>query len=133
MAASCRRLSQQPVADENLHKTWESFLDKLENGALKSTLKQAEKTFIDGSIEIRVGTSIAQNTIREEKSLIPFLRKEFADDDLQITIVKDETKAPKPTKRVTPLKAKEKFIKMREVNPELQNLAIRFQLRPDEE
>ncbi len=118
---------------DNLNKIWDAFVEKLEGGALKSTLKQAGKSFVEDKIEIRVGTSIAQNTIREEKQLIPYLRKEFADDTLQVTIVKDETKAPKPTKRVAPLNAKEKFIKMRAANPELQNLAIRFQLRPDED
>lgn len=131
-----RSKTETPKLDktqENLDKIWASYLSTLDSGAVKSSLQQAEKRFNGESIEISVGNAIAQNTIREEKDLIPFLRKEFADNDLSATIIKDETKAPEPTKRVMPLNAKEKFLKMRATNAALQALAVRFQLRPDED
>ncbi len=118
---------------ENLDKIWTDYLDTADSGALKATLQQAEKSFNGETIEIRVGSLIAQNTIRGEKTLIPFLRKKFVDSSLNILIIKDESKAPEPAKRVMPLNAKEKFLKMRAINPKLQDLAVRFQLRPDED
>ena len=49
--------------------------------------------------------------------------------DLQV----DESQKPVLEKPQKPLDAKGKFIKMRSINPNIQDLAKRFQLRPDEE
>ena len=82
----------------------------------------------------RANRALQESAIREELSLMDFIRKQVGNSELIMQIKKDESlvqkAAPKPKKM---LNAKEKFILMNETNPKVRELIDRFGLRPDEE
>ncbi len=112
---------------------WAQYIDHIEKDGVKGILKIAELALEDQNILVTVGSALAENTIRDERNLMDFLREKLKASNLTMTIKRDESKRqdppPKPKKNLT---AKEKFLLMREHNPNVHELMTRFELRPDE-
>ena len=80
-----------------------------------------------------VGSKIAKELIQQESALMPFLRKQLSRDDITLAIDIDPSKANsenvvKPKKI---LSVKEKYDKMRDQNPLIEDMRKRFDLKPD--
>lgn len=120
---------------ENLQNAWQQYVDAAAMVPnVKLLFQNVEFVLSDFHITAVVAGALAENAIREEGNIITHLRHHFNLPQLTFSIKRSEKKAdvniPKPQK---PLSAKEKYLKMRELNPALQELQKRFDLRPDEE
>ncbi len=121
------------LSQENIQSAWDDYVLEVDSDSLKVTLKNAKLEVVDGQISVTVGSKLALDTIKVETGLIEHLRKELHQKELLLDIQVDESQKPEIIKPQKPLDAKGKFIKMRSHNPNIQELAKRFHLRPDED
>jgi DNA polymerase-3 subunit gamma/tau len=121
-----------PLEEAGLLEAWEVFLELQGSSTLALHLKMAKPTLENEEVVVRVGSQRVMASLREDTSLIQHLRNHFQRPGLIMRLAVDESLRPtKPTvkKRLT---AKDKFLKMREKNPAIDDLRKRFDLRPEE-
>jgi DNA polymerase-3 subunit gamma/tau len=121
-----------PLDADLLVTAMESFREE-GDAVLCTFLEQAlpEMKGEDGFV-LRFGSSRAIACVREDSSLITYLREYFQRPRLTMELVYDKSlkpARPEARKRLTP---KDKFLMMREKNPALDELRRRFDLRPEE-
>lgn len=124
----------EPVNEEDLAAHWLSYADTVDSEAfralLKATLPVVEE---ERFVVVSVGSSVAESLIRSDSNFLPWLRKKLRHKNLEFRIRREERKTEDMPKPQRPLTAKEKFMKMRDINPEIHQLMERFALRPDED
>lgn len=118
---------------EKVQKAWDEYATESESDTFRLTLTNALLEVQEKEIRVIVGSRLAVDTIKTETGLIEYLRQELKCNELMLDLQVDESQKPVLEKPQKPLDAKGKFIKMRSINPNIQDLAKRFQLRPDEE
>ena len=127
-------LEQTELTIEHIQTAWTAFIEQLDKDTIKGIFRNAKIDLQEKTLVIKVGSGLAESAIREELSLMDFIRKQVGRSDLIMKIQKDESlvqkAAPKPKKM---LNAKEKFLLMNETNPKVRELIDRFGLRPDDE
>lgn len=126
---------KEALTQEALEKYWNQYIEaECDQDSVRTILRAAKlRTQEDHHIVVRVGSVLAENTLRQERVLMDYLRTQFKDNNLTMGIEVDRKMAPKMPKRQRPLTPKEKFLKMRDQNPALGELQKRFDLRPDED
>ena len=119
--------------DESLRAAWDVFIQENKDTTLALFMKQA-LPLVDGDNElvVKLGSSRALASLRDDESLIVHLRDVFARPNLAMTLVEDASLKPVQTAVKKRLTAKDKFLAMREKNPALEELRRRFDLRPEE-
>lgn len=125
-------LEDVELTKELAQEHWNAYIESCEQETVKSILRLTEVA-IEGehTIVAIVGSALSEKTIRQEKRLMEFLRASIKMPNLILQVVVDRSKAPEAPKRQKPLTPKEKFLKMRETNPAIQELQKRFDLRVD--
>ncbi len=127
-------LEQTELTLEDIQVAWTAFIEQLDKDTIKGIFRNAKIDLQEKTLVIKVGSGLAESAIREELSLMDFIRKQVGRSDLIMQIQKDDSlvqkAAPKPKKM---LNAKEKFLLMNEANPKVRELIDRFGLRPDDE
>lgn len=127
-------LEQTELTLEDIQTAWTAFIEQLDKDTIKGIFRNAKIDLQEKTLIIKVGSGLAESAIREELSLMDFIRKQVGRSDLIMKIQKDDSlvqkAAPKPKKM---LNAKEKFLLMNEANPKVRELIDRFGLRPDDE
>ncbi|MCP9234798.1 DNA polymerase III subunit gamma/tau [Lewinella sp. JB7] len=119
--------------DESLHKAWDAFLLEQKGSTLAIFLKQALPLVRgDDEVVVKLGSQRAIASLRDDETLVAFLRETFERPNLVMILEHDERMKPVQTKVKKRLSAKDKFLKMREKNPALDELRRRFDLRPEE-
>ena len=94
------------------------------------------KVGIEGeNITATVSSNLAESTLRQERDLVEFLRKEFRKQELSllIKVEKNANGADAAPARATPLNDKEKLLLMRKANPDVQVFWEKFGLGLEEE
>ncbi|GJM31032.1 MAG: DNA polymerase III subunit gamma/tau [Saprospiraceae bacterium] len=126
-------ISEDELNLDRIKEVWAQYIDHIDKEGVKSILRLAELDLEEQNLVVTIGSALAENTIRDERELMDFMREKLKASNLTMTINRDESKRqdppPKPKKNLT---AKEKFLLMREDNPNVHELMTRFQLRPDE-
>lgn len=111
---------------------WNKYIENHPKDSVKNILKNTGIHFEEDTITATVTSTLAEGTLRQELQLMEFLRKELLAPKIILSINVDKSKAPEPPKKQKPLTPKEKFLKMREQNPLMQEMQKRFGLQPDE-
>ena len=128
--------SEKEVAElslEKIQEAWQAYLDEETKDSVRIMLQHATLELNDLEMVVTLGTSLAENTIRQENGLMDFIRKKIGRKDIILKIKVNKENAPEPPKRQKPLTSKEKYLKMRELNPSVTTLQKRFGLKPDED
>jgi DNA polymerase-3 subunit gamma/tau len=121
---------------ENLEATWKAYYEKVSSPSVKSVFKHAEVTIVDeDSILIKVSSSMGKGMVQQEYELMDFIRTSLKHPKLILGIEIDASKAPvttkpKPTQLSTPA---EKYNKVIEINPKVEELRKRFDLKLDKD
>lgn len=122
------------LTEEALLEAWNRYIEELDTINTKTALKNTNISLDGHTILARAGSKFSESALREETRLMDFLRQTLKRNDLALVIELDENrKAPAPRKRAKPLTPKEKFILMREANPQINDLRKRLDLWPDED
>lgn len=119
---------------EGVQAAWAAYMEQSDQESVNVILRNAELSLSDdGELSVTVTSRLAENTIRQERPLVEFLRDRLAAPKLVMIIHLDKSQAPEPPpppKRA--MTSKEKYLAMRETNPLVQEMQKRFDLRPDE-
>ena len=118
---------------DTIKKAWDYYLEHKTQNSVRLNLKHAELSLKDRELTVKIGSKLAENTLRQERGLMEFLHERIGTTALELNVEIDKEKAPEPPKIQKPLTSKEKYLKMRAVNPSVQTLQSRFGLRPDED
>ncbi|MEM6967041.1 MAG: DNA polymerase III subunit gamma/tau [Bacteroidota bacterium] len=119
---------------ENLEKTWLTYTEAISSPSVKSVFKNASVSVTEAdTIQILVGSNMAEGMVRQEYGLTEFLRNHLHHPKLVLDIKIDPTKIkmdekPKPKVLSSP---KDKYDKMMEINPLVEELRKRFDLKMD--
>jgi DNA polymerase-3 subunit gamma/tau len=128
--------SVSQLTQENLDATWKAYYEKVTSPSVKSVFKHAEVSVIDeDSILIKVGSTMGKGMVQQEYELMNFIRINLNHPKLILEVEIDTTKVPvvnkpKPTKLSSPA---EKYNKIIEINPMVEELRKRFDLKMDKD
>ncbi len=120
---------------ENAQSEWKAYAESLESKLVRLALSNAELRLSDKMLTAVVASNTDRSHLQSElMRLLDTLRSRLHDPHLKIQILLDESKAqelqPQAPKR--PLTAKEKLDNMKTVNPLVDDLLKKFDLRLDE-
>ena len=125
----------RPLAElnvENVQKYWQAFAQSIKSNAIRHSIADADLKVEHNKIIAIVGSKFSQENIRQELDLMPTLRKALQHKDLILEIQIDPSKAKAPPKKKKPATAKEKYEKMKEINPLIMEMRKRLELKLDE-
>ena len=119
---------------ENLETTWKAYYEKVTSPSVKSVFKHAEVIVVDeDSILIKVGSTMGKGMVQQEYELMNFIRTSLKHPKLILEVEIDASKVPvvakpKTNKLSSPA---EKYNKIIEMNPKVEELRKRFDLKMD--
>ncbi|MCB0594684.1 MAG: DNA polymerase III subunit gamma/tau [Lewinellaceae bacterium] len=122
----------QEVTQKRVEEAWNLYIEAQEQESVKVIMRNSELKLDGQNVAVTVTSALAENTIRQESSLMDYMREVLTAPELTMTIEIDKSKAVEPPKRKRMLSSKDKYLAMREVNPNITELQKRFDLRPDE-
>jgi len=127
---------ESQLNQENLEQTWKEYYDQITSPSVKSVFRNAEVSIIsEDNIQIAVASTMGKGMVQQEYGLMDFIRKKLCHDKLVLEVIIDPTKlpvdnTPKPKKLSTP---KEKYDRIIEMNPLIDELRKRFDLKVDKD
>jgi hypothetical protein len=116
-----------------IQEAWAAYIEQHDKDSVRMVLKNVDVELDDKEIVAKVGSKLAESSVREESDLMDFMRRELRHSELSMRIELDPTKVVEPPKKQKPLNAKDKYRLMNEVNPQVRELITRFGMRPDED
>lgn len=120
---------------ENAQTEWNAYANSLESKLVQLALTNAELRLEGKILHVAVGTITDRSHVQAEMMrLLDTLRHRLHDPALKIQIKLDESKAQELQAQMPkrPLTTKEKLDKMIEINPVVEDLMKRFDLKLDE-
>lgn len=124
------------VSLENAQEEWLRYAESARTPTLRQAMQSADLRLEDKTIVARLGSTVFQGYIRDEgMRLLDYLRQQLHDVQVKIKLELDEAKQAEiqaASAASKPLTVKEKFDKMREINPLVNDLIQRFDLKLDE-
>lgn len=121
---------------ENLENTWKAYYEKVTSPSVKSVFKHAEVIVKDeDSILIKVGSTMGKGMVQQEYELMNFIRTSLNHPKLILEVEIDASKLPVQTKPKTNKLStpSEKYNKIIEMNPLVEELRKRFDLKMDKD
>lgn len=121
------------LTQENLEKEWEHYAENAISQSLQNTLRKAKIALGEDAIFAKVGSKMAQDFIRKELALTEHLRTIFNLTSLQLIVDIDPELAKAYTKKIKkPLTVKDKYDGFVKINPLVEELRQRFDLKLDQ-
>ncbi|MBV6426305.1 MAG: Holliday junction ATP-dependent DNA helicase RuvB [Haliscomenobacter sp.] len=130
-AASAAKKADLELTSENLVKEWKTYLQGISQETVRNLLLNTEVRLEGETLTAQVTSALIENTLREERGLLEYLREKFGNSRLALAIqvVKPVGAPAQPAGK--PLTNKEKLLKLYEKNPLVKEMAERFSLRFD--
>ncbi|MEM9820600.1 MAG: DNA polymerase III subunit gamma/tau [Bacteroidota bacterium] len=121
------------LTSENLNRAWNDYVAQVQSPSVRNTLRNAELRIENKEVIASVGSQMAKGLIQDETELMPFVRQQLNDKGLSLRVDIDAKKAPKDlaSKPKRLIGNREKFEKMKSINPLVDELRKRFDLLPD--
>lgn len=119
------------VSLENMYQVWAAYLTGLEQESTRNILGGISLSWSDPILTAKVGSSLVESTLRQERNLMEHLRRVFGRKDLVLQIDLEKVQASEKPKPARPLNNKERLLAMYEKNPQVKDLAEKFGLRFD--
>jgi DNA polymerase III subunit gamma/tau len=124
---------KEDLTQKSLDAAWQAYLESIDRDSVKIVLKNAGAKITGKEIVVRVGSALAENTIRQEPALMEFLREKMQAPRLSMKIKIDTSIAPAikaPPKQLT---TSEKYWGMKSINPLVDEVRKRFDLQIDDD
>jgi DNA polymerase-3 subunit gamma/tau len=122
---------KEDLTQESLETAWQAYLESIDRDSVKIVLKNAVVKLTGKEILVRASSALAENTIRQESALMEFLRKKMHTPRLSMKIKIDTSIAPVIKAPPKPLTDSEKYWRMKSVNPLVDEVRKRFDLKID--
>ncbi len=127
-------ITENLLTQENVDKVWTEYVANITSSFTKAKFTTLKPILVDESIKLIVASEFVKETVKKERELLGHLKQKLKAPKLVFEFEIDKEKAPKPEKpkRPTFLTPKQKYLQMRKLNPAVDELRKRFDLRPDE-
>jgi len=117
----------------DLEKTWESYMESSTKDSVKTMLKGAEINISGQEVTVVVGSALAESTIRQERSLMEYLRKQMHAPMLAMNIKLDPSRPNAAPAKPEKLNDSQKYWRMHAINPLVAEVRKRFDLKLENE
>lgn len=129
-----QKLGQNEIDLESVQNAWKGYIETIKSPSAKLNFKKAILQVEGQVISVAVGTQMSKSMIQDENRLMEYLRKELNSNKLELNIaidpnLSDHDQTAKPNKAIGD---KEKYELMLQVNPVVEKLRERFDLKPDQ-
>lgn len=122
------------LSSEEVQQAWNNYAATVTQEIVKLQLKSARLEVDALRVTAFVGSKLAESTLREDSALMDSLRQQLQTDSISLQIVIDESmRSVEKTPQIKILTPREKYIQLREINPDLEQMFKRFDLQFDEE
>ena len=125
--------SSTVFTSHDLRNAWDAYAVTVTSPSVKTVLKSTDLELDDQKVMATVGTKMAKGMLQQEIELMPYLRSQLKIARLALEIKIDTSKSPivnkpKPKQLMT---VKEKYDQMCAINPLVQEMRKRFDLKID--
>ena len=122
------------LTSEEVQQAWNNYAATVTQEIVRLQLKSARLEVDALRVTAYVGSKLAESTLREDSALMDSLRQQLQTDSISLQIVIDESmRSVDKTPQIKILTPREKYIQLREINPDLEQMFKRFDLQFDEE
>ncbi|GAB1397566.1 hypothetical protein MASR1M65_23450 [Saprospiraceae bacterium] len=119
--------------EANLRTCWIDYINRHQSPSVKAILLNTLTRIENNTIVATVGTTLAKEMILQEKNITQHLRSRFGLPNLMIEIEIDTSLTPEQAPaKPKPLTGKEKYEKLVAINPDVDELRKKLNLRIDE-
>ncbi len=123
-----------PLTEEVLLAAWEKYISQAGSSNLQNIMRSTEVILIsDTEIELKVSSQLAENTIRQDLLLMEFLRTELKRPILNRKLSVDKSKLGAAPERKKPMSDKDRLLRMNELNPLVETILKKFDMKFDEQ
>ncbi|HFA50925.1 MAG TPA: DNA polymerase III subunit gamma/tau [Bacteroidetes bacterium] len=121
------------LTQADLEETWKAYIETSTKDSVKTMLKGAEISIkAEGEeVTVVVGSALAESTIRQERSLMDHLRKSLNAPMLAMKIKLDPSRSNAAPAKPKKLTDSEKYWRMKTINPLVDEVRKRFDLKLD--
>jgi len=126
-------VTEAEISPEQFQEAWNKYAEQIKSPSSRTTISKAELELQGNTVKVTVGSVMAKEMVQQEGDLMQFLRDQLGRPDLLMEIFIDPEKLPEEA-RIKPkkiLSTKEKYDKMLQVNPLIDEMRKRFDLKPD--
>lgn len=129
------KVTEQPakLSQSDLDHAWSAYIEGSEKDSVKAMLKGAEVNIIEEEVTVVVGSALAESTIRQERSLMEFLRESLHAPMLSMKIKLDPSRSNAAPVKPKKLTESEKYWRMKTINPLVDEVRKRFDLKLENE
>ena len=121
------------LTQENLIQEWRNYADGAQSPSLKNTLTKAQIILQENAVQVKVGSKMAQDFVRKELPLTEYLRTRFNVPALQLIVDIDPDMAKAYQRTIKkPMTVKDKYDGFVKINPLVEELRKRFDLKLDQ-
>ncbi|MGK0363605.1 MAG: DNA polymerase-3 subunit gamma/tau [Saprospiraceae bacterium] len=125
---------KESLTPEILSAAWEKYIAQAGSANLQNIMRSTEVVLIsDTEIELKVTSKLAENTIRQDLLLMEFLRKELKRPILNRKLSVDKSKLASAPERKKPMSDKDRLLRMNELNPLVETILKKFDMKFDEQ
>ncbi len=121
------------IDQEKTQEAWNAYIESIDRNSVRMILKSASLKINGDKIKVEVGTTLAENTIRQESEIIPFLCDYLGVTRITMEIGIDPSKSPVVEAPPKPMTDSEKYWKMKTQNPLIDDFRKKLDLRLDSE
>lgn len=142
LAALVQKIKEEKVEEtplealslEELKTVWETYVKNIDGNSLRGVLSNSGLKLDGERIIVLVGSKFAENGIRQEKGLMPHLRKTLRRPNLLLSIEIDKSRAlvQKGTEKKKADTPQDKYMRMKGINPLVEDIRRKFSLKLDE-
>ncbi len=121
------------LSQVDLDTTWQAYIATSEKDSVKTMLKGAEVSITGQEVVVVVGSALAESTIRQERSLMEYLREHLHVPMLGMKIKLDPSRSNAEPAKPKVLTESEKYWRMKTINPLVDEVRKRFDLKIENE
>ncbi len=121
------------LTQADLDTAWQGFIATSAKDSVKTMLKGAEVSIAGQEVTVVVGSALAESTIRQERSLMEYLREHLHVPMLGMKIKLDPSRSNAKPARPKKLTESEKYWRMKTINPLVDEVRKRFDLKLENE
>lgn len=132
-AESVFRKKNVNLTQLDLEEAWSAYIESIDKDSVRTILKGASVSLEGEEVTTVVGSALAESIIRQETGLMEFLRNQLHVPLLSLNLKLDPSRSNAAPAKPKVLSVFDKFRAMKEINPLVEEMRQRFDLKPEHE
>lgn len=120
---------ESKLTPQDFEEQWRAYIEQIESSSVKAIFRNAEARLENSKVIVIVSSSHAENVIKQDHKLMSFLRQKLNAKMLSLEIKVDPDRKTEDRRTAKPLTDSEKYQLMRSVNPLVDELRKKLDLK----